>query len=832
MRCRIVRTLTLLVLLLAAAAPAAHAVLQRVGPVMAANGYPAWYQDTTGLVLEFCNPANALELSGGWCLLVAGEVPGGVPETFPTSFADEHFYWATTAGVSLPDFPDPDTGLLKTNKALLDLAVEAAFASDVVIPGDQIVFGRIRIRLNHVPIDGTYTAYTPYGVYVFPNQVKGERIFFTEDIGISCPPGQFDCALVTHIGPYLLPSTTPGGAQLPPIPLLTAAQDTCAPAPGRACYADLVAEGATIPYPGNPLTNTPKYLTDPGRIGPVTGSPLPPFKSALDGLTRNHNIFRIEALPAGATTPILIAETYDFAVMGRVFEGPIPGRVAVSRASYTQPDPASSTGKKLDVFATAFAATQGRLPAGPAPAAATPQLMFYEAPCTIAPATGVASGPAPDPVTGLPVPGHQMFGAGSNYWGQSAPTAIPNGVCVVDITARDVNGNIVPVYTPGTVTDEVAVSRALYDPTTTSLSVSATSSDQLVPPALTLAEFGALVSGAIATTQLPPPATVRVTSSAGGLGEYQASTGVGGAPAPAVPVAANDSVTMSEDCAPVTAASCADAIVRAVGTPQTINVLANDTLSGAPIAFGPGVSVTLASAPRLGAAAVNPDGTISYTPNPNASGSDAFTYTVAVNGTASNIAGVSVAITSVNDVPVANNDTATILVNVPVQLDVAANDLDLDGNASIVLAANVTPPIPAGASVSVAGRVATFSATAAGTYSFTYQAQDAAGALSANTATVSVTVAPSELLTIALAEFRASGGRLRVNGLITPVAGQTVRADILDAAGAVLRTDTVTTDANGAWLVDVRAITLPAGPLTARATSSNGSVRTTPLLRR
>ena len=32
----------------------AQAVLQAFGPVDPANGFPTWYQDTTGLALEFC----------------------------------------------------------------------------------------------------------------------------------------------------------------------------------------------------------------------------------------------------------------------------------------------------------------------------------------------------------------------------------------------------------------------------------------------------------------------------------------------------------------------------------------------------------------------------------------------------------------------------------------------------------------------------------------------------------------------------------------------------------------------------------------------------------
>jgi hypothetical protein len=92
---------------LATSSFSAQAVLERAGPVNPApsvGSYPAWYQDTTGVTLEFCDPLNAAELSGGWCLLLPPDVPV-LPEVFPTSFFDEHFYFAghADAGALLAD---------------------------------------------------------------------------------------------------------------------------------------------------------------------------------------------------------------------------------------------------------------------------------------------------------------------------------------------------------------------------------------------------------------------------------------------------------------------------------------------------------------------------------------------------------------------------------------------------------------------------------------------------------------------------------------------------------------------------------------------------------
>src|SRR5690242_20424483 len=81
---------------LALATGSAHAVLERVGPVSTApsiGGYPTWFQDKSGVAFEFCAPSTQAEVDGGWCLLLPGDV-NQVPESFPGTFFDEHFYWA------------------------------------------------------------------------------------------------------------------------------------------------------------------------------------------------------------------------------------------------------------------------------------------------------------------------------------------------------------------------------------------------------------------------------------------------------------------------------------------------------------------------------------------------------------------------------------------------------------------------------------------------------------------------------------------------------------------------------------------------------------------
>jgi hypothetical protein len=756
-----------LAVFLAGAVPAAHAALARVGPVSNApsiGGFPAWYQDTTGLALEFCDPKNASEVEGGWCLLLPPDVPV-TPEVFPTSFFDEHFWFAAGAGMDTPG----------GGRALLVLAVEAAFAT-AVQPGDQVAFSRIRVVLNPVPVTGQYRIIHPYGEEII-DAVAGERIFITDDIGITCAPGTFDCALQSRLGPYLLPSATPGGAEMPPLTALNPTPDTD-PAHFGGVF------GPT-PYPGTGKA----YIADPARIGPVTGSPL------------GQNLFRIEG-PAGSNLDGAgnnFIQTTDFSLMGRVFQGAIPSQVTVDRASYSRPLAGTL---KVDVFASAFPAMQARLPAGPAPAVITPQLQFYDAACGV------------DLAGGLIAPAgtaHQMASPGlmvppqpappSIYWGQSQPALIPPAVCVEHQNSVNANNQIVPVFFQANVTDQVFITAANYDPTNSgSLSVSASSSDEVAPPTLTAGELGDLTGGQFVLAPLAaPPARVRVFSSYGGSNEFQVTTGVGAAGGGNIPVAANDTATVLED-----------------GPATSINILANDTLNGGAIPAG--ATITIVTAPLLGTATVN-GAAIDYTPNPNANGTDGFTYRVTVAGQSSNIAAVTVTITPVNDAPVAANDTATAIANVLTPIDVLANDADPDGQANLAAPVNVTKgtsPVGSIWTLTVTGRVVNFTGNLPGTYTFTYQASDVAGAVSANTATVTVTVAAGETVTIQLAEFRTTNREWRISGVIAPTTSGTVTVRYANGPNAGLLIGTAPITA-GTWSFRESGVTGLRDPRTGQA---------------
>jgi hypothetical protein len=759
---RLVILTVMVTLLLAGAVPPAHAVLQRVGPVSNApevGGYPAWYQDATGLTLEFCSPSPA-ELPDAWCLLTPGTA--APPEVFPGNFFDEHFWYS--AGAVFP-----------AGTILWETALEAAFAADVA-PGGQIVFTRIRVRFD-APTAGIYTITHPYGVDII-NHPGGGRIFFTDDVGITCPPGQFQCAMEGRVGPFLLASDTPGGPELP-----------------------------AVVGPTGKL-----HIADPTREGPVTGSPT------------GNNFVRIQGPPGSNIGGSGLSDiaTNNFTLMGRIFQGTIGSQVTVDRASYSQ----TATSRKVDVFATGFPAVATRLPGQATPPAVEPTLLFYGAPCDTSLAGDLIRPPVGTPTTTMSSPGLQsppQAAPGFLYWGQIQPATIPAGVCVEHTNA--VGGF---ALFAANVTDEITITEARFDPTVNdgTLTVRATSSDQVAPPTLTVPGFGDLVGGVLSFTPLAaPPAKVVVRSvEYGGSNEFQVTTAVGAGGTGATPVAVADTATLFEDCSVTTATSCA--------TPLVISPLANDTVNGGPIPAG--ATITIVQAPTKGTAVPAAGGTVNYTPSPNANGADTFTYRVTVNNVASNIASVQVTITPVNDAPTANNDSAVAVVGATAQLAVLGNDTDPDGaadiTAAVIVAGNASLGVAAGA---VFNGTVSVTPTATGPQTFTYQARDAAGTLSPNTATVTVNVGATETVTIQIAEYRTIPRRLRVSGTISPTNAGTVTIRTFNASTPGTTTFTGTAQiVGGTWAFDQSGVSIGNANRVQVTGPGNGTATATLSLRR
>ncbi len=118
--------------------------------------------------------------------------------------------------------------------------------------------------------------------------------------------------------------------------------------------------------------------------------------------------------------------------------------------------------------------------------------------------------------------------------------------------------------------------------------------------------------------------------------------------------------------------------------PTIIKVLGNDTFEGDDKV----VSLDTNNGPANGTVSVNPDGSVTYTPNDNYHGTDSFTYIVTSSGVSESTT-VNVDVTPVNDAPVANDDTAVTDEDTPVTIDVLPNDTDIDGDTLSIQSASV-----------------------------------------------------------------------------------------------------------------------------------------------
>ncbi|HCE5231442.1 tandem-95 repeat protein [Vibrio parahaemolyticus] len=143
------------------------------------------------------------------------------------------------------------------------------------------------------------------------------------------------------------------------------------------------------------------------------------------------------------------------------------------------------------------------------------------------------------------------------------------------------------------------------------------------------------------------------------------------------------SQTVNFTVAPV-ADIVADKATVVEDTPTIIKVLGNDTFEG----DGKVVSLDTNNGPSNGTISVNPDGSVTYTPNDNYHGEDTFTYIV-TSGDVSESTTVEVNVTPVNDAPVAKNDISTTQEDTAVTIDVLSNDTDVDGDKLSIQSATV-----------------------------------------------------------------------------------------------------------------------------------------------
>lgn len=444
----------------------ANVGLQRSGPIDPINGFPQWYQDKTGLALELLTPKSLAELTAGYDVLLPTDTV--YPEVFPTSWFVEHFYYMARCIMTVPVSAGAGA---QTGRCTVSCAQEASFATGVTKPGDQITFTRIRIDWRGVPYDGDYIIETPYSTTTFTTIKAGDRIFNTEDVGLAPAPAGFQLSLNSKVGPYLTASATPGGAELPPVTF----------------------EGRS-------------YLADPVALTKVTGSPL--------GANRNACRIWYVGPPVNNVTPapVLLSESTDFNLFGRVKTGAMPSLTQIIRASRTFVSAAPGD-RRVDVCAIAPSTLASRLPGAPASTVAQPTLNVYFAPPVNT--NGVLSAPAVTPAV--------MNRSGTQYSYQSAQYAT-RAAMPTAVTVTDGQGGVFTLP----VTDNIVLASCVYNYTTKVLTVNANSTDNGALLTINTVD-GPLTttkSGFNYTTGVLPyaPCDVIVTSNQGGINTIETST--------------------------------------------------------------------------------------------------------------------------------------------------------------------------------------------------------------------------------------------------------------------------------------------------------------------
>jgi VCBS repeat-containing protein len=138
--------------------------------------------------------------------------------------------------------------------------------------------------------------------------------------------------------------------------------------------------------------------------------------------------------------------------------------------------------------------------------------------------------------------------------------------------------------------------------------------------------------------------------------------------------------------------------------------------------------------PSHGTLTLNTNGSFTYTPATNYTGTDSFTYKANDGITDSSVATVTITVNPINDAPVANKQNVTTKLNTSVEVVLTASDSDGDALTYTI--------VDSPAQGTLTGMVPDLSYTPASDYygsdSFTFKASD--GTTDSNIATVTIKV--------------------------------------------------------------------------------------------
>lgn len=813
----------------------AHAGLAAVdmGPYTLASGrYPLWYEDNTGKKLELCqskalSPTSTPAAPAYMCILIPepGIFDDLQPMVFPDNWPPELFWYLAEATIA------PLAGNPNYELEAYVAGIEAAFASENPVDGDQQSFARIRMRIN-IPIAGAYTITHPYGQETINVTAPGRRaINITRDIGIGAP-GDFTGALSGAVGPFL---HRVGDSLL-----------------------------ATNPETGE----TEEFIGDPNVLEPVTGSP------------NGTNYIRITG-PAGELYTEL------FSLSGKVYDDRQHTPVEISRSTYRR----NGNGTWLEVFANStpdstlcyretldliqgtppspclvnlFANSNGQHYIRQAPTSGVPPFLVVTARSgvgTTKPTSTSARvvdvvkvsdatyswsdhtlriGAASSDEVSIPDLVAQGYGrlskTGINQTLEITDLAQPPAFVTVKSSAGGSDREPVTVIGQAPEPAENVPPVGVADTATTtagtpvSIDVLANDTDaeegtlrivDLIQPEAGQGSV-AVSNGSVLYT---PPSDVAAQLSATFSYRAEDSGGLKSEPA---------TVTVTVDPAPVLPpVALGDVLNFTVnGNALLIPVLANDSNPA-----GGALTVVALTQPAQGITTT--DGTqVTYTPPASVTAplTVSFTYRVQnAQGVLSAPATVTINLAPrPNQPPVAGNDSGSLTATAGSTLLISVLDNDSDPENGALTVTALTPP--SSGSVTTDGTRVTYTppanVTATTNVTFTYRAQDSLGAQSAP-ATVTVTVTPppavQETLTVTSSEYvLRTGNRYTwdIAGTSSQTAGNTITIRISTANGSAVL-GTVAVAASGRWrLAQTTTTPVPTANPTATLTSSFGTVQT------
>jgi Ca2+-binding RTX toxin-like protein len=218
---------------------------------------------------------------------------------------------------------------------------------------------------------------------------------------------------------------------------------------------------------------------------------------------------------------------------------------------------------------------------------------------------------------------------------------------------------------------------------------------------------------------------------------------------------------------------------------------------------GDGLTARLLTAVENGTLVLDPNGSFVYTPDANFNGSDSFVYEACDPDGICSSANVDINVTAVPDPPLAVDDTAAIVANTPVAIDVLANDSDPDLDSLSISAFDATTANDGTVSLSADDElVYNPPAGFVGADTFSYTASD--GGLT-DSALVTVTVEPD---------------------LSPPSADDDTATTPEDAAVAI---DVLANDLDNDGTIDPSSVTISTPPASGTASvQSDGTVLYTP----